>query len=458
MFSSFQKILAMKPAAPDEQSTKAPLFAGSAYFSNRVPHALIEGWVAQGGQVSSRINPQAKYFFATDTADEWASTLTARSVTVIHAGWIEHCIGEGFQVPITNYVLDAIPPTDPNEADIPIIASEPAIGAALFSDPPSTPPNAPRKRKREQAYFDSPSGSLVFSGFDKDGVPRRPKKQRMLRFDPSFTPEGTKPNKKAKGATRSSLPDNHDPFGDDGTKTGNILVQNVFVSDSITAEAPPESKEPIPNHSTTNQPSSTNGAHTKSLTFDSDFPSQALGPQPEKREIVRTIDFTNLPPSTKQISGVAIKSRGPGMTTSIFKKERKVKTLRKITFAEHALVRLYEVPIVEDNIEATQHSDVLCTESDTTQSSNDGSGSAQVRLEDPTTISHLPLAVEPPDIATIASLSVSGTVTLDFQQVQATRERLLSVLDGKSGFGGGQLATLFELGKRFKGMEFRHVW
>ncbi|KAI6023783.1 hypothetical protein BKA83DRAFT_3481764 [Pisolithus microcarpus] len=58
-------------------------------------------------------------------------------------------------------------------------------------DTPSTPPpSVPGyKRKRESAYFDSPSGCYILSEFDKDGIPRRPRKLRKLRFEPSFTPK-----------------------------------------------------------------------------------------------------------------------------------------------------------------------------------------------------------------------------------------------------------------------------
>ncbi|KAH7890964.1 hypothetical protein F5I97DRAFT_112097 [Phlebopus sp. FC_14] len=108
MFNSLWKLLGIRCDDQCKQSINIPLFSGYACFSKRVPDALVQSWVEHGGGIFSPGITRATYFFAIDTAEKWVTTLAERSVTVLHADWIAHCINQDFQLPVAGYVLDGM--------------------------------------------------------------------------------------------------------------------------------------------------------------------------------------------------------------------------------------------------------------------------------------------------------------------------------------------------------------
>ncbi|KAG1860529.1 hypothetical protein C8R48DRAFT_713025 [Suillus tomentosus] len=83
------------------------LFNDTACFSMRVPKETIQTWLTHGGRIySGGTSAAASYFFAVSREDEWTSILCRRSIVVIHASWILHCVAHSFRVPIVGYVLD----------------------------------------------------------------------------------------------------------------------------------------------------------------------------------------------------------------------------------------------------------------------------------------------------------------------------------------------------------------
>ncbi|KIK91022.1 hypothetical protein PAXRUDRAFT_652178 [Paxillus rubicundulus Ve08.2h10] len=585
MIRSLKRILGIRATSCSEQSTEVPLFAESAYFSNRVPKSVIDKWgkrrVTENDQIhafnsrcsrSRRTNilpvgdrPTSHVFlrdghpgrmggsarlkvdYGTHISIESLRQCKRRiyalcSPQVIHAGWIVHCIDEAFRVPIADYVLDdsfvpgppyklprgVSPPLvlspEPDKSYLPAHGSEepPTIQA---SDPPSTPPNVLQKRKRERTYFDSPTGSLIFSEFDRDGNPRRPRKQRRLRFDPSFSPEGGKSANVAKRVSGLELPEASDPFvGDNSvrwrhssdldvlarganvaelpTKPDNIspeggksangakvsgyellefrdvhdpLVNDIgggwrcsseLARDANVAQSPTKPNDLAHNRlSAGSQLSSTNEPHTEPHPALSGPVHNSLTQIPdtrpeEKSAPVRTIDFTNLPPTTRRFRfpGANTKPREPCMTISTVKSSSKIKAPRQITFAQHAQVRTYQVlpPDTGEDIKPVR------------QSEEGGTRSSDDPLGDPRRAERVDLPprfnsseIERADIHAIALPSAKrhiDTITLDIQQVQTIRKGFLDVSSGSNGAEDSQSSVLFELGKTYRGKEFRHVW
>ncbi|KAL4072879.1 hypothetical protein V8B97DRAFT_270552 [Scleroderma yunnanense] len=324
-----------------EATAQSPFkFSGCACFSKHVPQAMVQKWVAFGGKIYTPHSPsQATYFFAMDTADKWVTTLTSRSVIVIHALWIIHCIEHGFQIPISKYVLDntrgfpaadlpdgfarprAIVPQTPHKLLHGLKSSDPGTEQvanallpahdALHSQPnesshsslvqpatPSTPLNTLQKRKREPCYFDSPSRSLVFSEFDKDGLPRRPRKQRRLRFIRSFTPIHDKENMSLTWADISNhgfplVPATDDPVKDWAVK--NDVIVGMPIQPSLSAAEGPA------------RPTT-----TKSFPFSHFTSGPAKSSAITKR--VHTIDFTRLAATdTFQFPGIQLQPHDPNI-------------------------------------------------------------------------------------------------------------------------------------------------
>jgi hypothetical protein len=347
------------------------------------------------------------------------------------------------------------------------------------SDTPSTPTSIPRKRKREQAYFDSPSGSLVFSGFDKDGIPRRPRKQRKLRFDPSFSPVGGRLGREAMpGMDLDWLRDHHDASKDDdefseehGQEAGAHPSHVTTVQSSVTPEKPLGYEGPSEIY--------------RGLPVDSHLskPTHVASPvisinKQQKLPPVRTIDFTNLPPPTRRWrfpEADGTKSGDKGTIPSVVKPtEHKVKTPKKISFANHARVCVYMVSPrrADDNDGACAGPTRQCLSKGfgdgpevggkTRVSSDEIKGSDDSTTEE---IKGLPprndfSKVNDDPIRLLDGIQFENdTLTMTMEEVQATRRRLLESA-AKNGVdnGNGQLATLFELGKTFRGVAFRHVW
>ncbi|KAG1774194.1 hypothetical protein EV702DRAFT_551160 [Suillus placidus] len=83
------------------------LFNEAACFSKRVPKETIQTWLAHGGRIyPGGTSAVASYFFAVSREDEWTSILCRKSVVVMHAGWILHCVAHSFRVPVVGYILD----------------------------------------------------------------------------------------------------------------------------------------------------------------------------------------------------------------------------------------------------------------------------------------------------------------------------------------------------------------
>ena len=344
-----------------------------------------------------------------------------------------------------------------------------------ISDTPSTPTSMPRKRKREQAYFDSPSGSLVFSGFDKDGLPRRPRKLRKLRFDPSFSPEGGRSGKEAmRRAGLYWLGDHHhdsrsdDEFSEGHGQRGEARVLSLGHTTPVRAPDTPDT--PV-----------VYGGLTDILLEPAPLSSPVVSTDLQKKAPpVRTIDFTNLPQPTRRWrfpdGAGATRSRRTDMLLSITKDtDHKVKTPKKISFADHARICVYTVsPRQSDAPDGTgaglaqqrlgEESEDGPGVNDETRKSNDQvevqnhSGAAEATNDlVPQTCS---LGI---DNGSSRRVQVGGdqfkhdTLTLTVEDVEAVRQRLLGSA-ATHGVDDGQLAAMFELGKTFRGVAFRHVW
>ncbi|KAG8221125.1 hypothetical protein J3R82DRAFT_2655 [Butyriboletus roseoflavus] len=502
MSSALKKILGIRTTSLSSKFAKASLFSGSAYFSNRVPKAFTEKWVAHGGEISSgtTLDVRARYFFATDPSDPWVTKLFVKSVMVIHAGWIVQCVDEAFQVPIAEYVLDGrlfyvvtgvlssnfemllhsadrfvpgppykltnivpsmyVPLSDPGGYTE---SGESGPTPVQTSDTPSTPTSMRRKRKREQAYFDSPSGSFVFSGFDKDGMPRRPRKLRKLRFNPSFSPKGGRSGRETKqGSALDWLRDPHEASrGDDvfsGEHSQHTVADTLRGPSHMTPVRSPDPPDRLP---ACGSPSATYRRHS----IDEHLSKPT-----------RTIDFTNLPPPTRRWrfpQANATNSGDTGMILSVVKPtDHKVKTPKKISFANRAQVCVYMVsprqPDVQDGAGPGPARQCLREGSgdglkvnDKTPMLSDGiEGSDDSTAE---TIKGSAPQTDSPKINGDPSRLLGGdqfennTLTFTMEEVQAMRRRLLESA-AKNDTDNGQLATLFEPGKTFRGKTFRHVW
>lgn len=198
----------------------------------------------------------------------------------------------------------------------------------------------------------------------------------------------------------------------------------------------------------------------------------------QKMPPVRTIDFTNLPPPTRRWrfpEADGTKSGEKGTVLSIVKPtEHKVKTPKKISFANHARVCVYMVsprrPDDKDGAGAGptrqcssegfndgQEVDIKTRMSSDEIKDSDDLSTEEIKDLAPRTDS--PKINDNPTRLLDGNQFESDTLTLTMEEVQARRCRLLESA-AKNGIdnGNGQLATLFELGKTFRGVAFRHVW
>lgn len=362
-------------------------------------------------------------------------------------------------------------------------------------DTPSTPPPSISscKRKRESAYFDSPSGCYIFSEFDKDGIPRRPRKLRKLRFKPSFTPRH---DNTPQLICHDHPSDDFNPF----LTVANTSAKVCQIDDHAVANA------------TVGPPSFSNSAHQSSTSKAvqchqtnpppdrSYFSVDRIHRNSQKPEVTKpvyTIDFSRLPTAhgRTRFPGVDLRSGNFNCPLTINKLSDKIEVTsgnavvnddrpaRKITFASHALVRLYRN---RSDADGSQDSNPK-PHADTTPDVITGSSSDNVKdhletsegslfiSENPT--ERLGEATDPcppecPDNTTLTendtkpkifnpfcgtSEDNSRVLTLDVQQVLDFRNSLKKQ-HPKCELPSGQLAMLFELRKGYAGMEFRHEW
>ena len=345
----------------------------------------------------------------------------------------------------------------------------------------------PRKRKREQAYFDSPTGSLVFSGFDKDGMPRRPRKLRKLRFDPSFSPVGGRGGRLGREAMRGSgldwLRDHHDDNESNEehgqTGGGSALCGPRYMTE---VQSPDTPEKPLAYEG----PSAT----YRRLPVDEylskpthvSLPAISVDKQQKmKMPPVRTIDFTNLPPSTRRWrfpEADGTKSGDKATILSVVKptEHDKVKTPKKISFANHARVCVYMVSprrpdanggagagparqCLSERFEDGPEVDGKTRMSSDEVRSSDDSDSTAGGIKDLAPQTGSPKINDDPTRLLEGNRFENDTLTLTMEEVQAMRRHLLeSSAKNSADDGNSQLATLFELGKTFRGVAFRHVW
>lgn len=377
----------------------------------------------------------------------------------------------------TNFVPPLyVPLSEPGEPTD-IGSSEFGPTPVQTSDTPSTPTSIPRKRNREQAYFDSPSGFLVFSGFDKDGMPRRPRKLRKLRFDPSFSPEGGRPGREAVRAGGSDWPRDHDDaskdeFSEESSQDKEVdALRGSSHTTTVRSFDTPEKPFAYEGPSASYCLLSVDERLSKSTRVSS--PAISTDKQGELPP-VRTIDFTNLsPPARRWRFPRADNTKSGGKCTilSVVKStEHKVKTPKKISFADHARVCVYMVsPQREDIKEVATTRPARQYQSEEFEDEPELEG--KTRLSDKVVDSDDSTAEAIKDLAsqTDSTKTSDGptrvldrkhfeddTLTLTMEEVRAMRHRLESA--AKNGVATGQLANLFELGKTFQGMSFRHVW
>lgn len=321
----------------------------------------------------------------------------------------------------------------------------------------------------------------MFSGFDKDGMPRRPRKQRKLRFDPSFSPQGGKSGRDVVlGPGLDLFRDHHDGSGDDaelggergkGVGVGTLRGYGTMVRSPDTPDRPLAHEGP----SATTYQHLVAGEHSSKPAHVS--PPAISIDTPKKISPVRTIDFTNLPLPTRRrrfLETDDTKSGETGTILSVVKStHHKIKTPKKISFADHARVCVYTVsprrPDTKHDADAGSERPSLNegfeggleVDDKTRMSSDEAKGSDNLAVEaikdmasqtdsDPKKMSDD--ATRPPD----EDPSTNDTLTLTMEAVQTMRRRLL--VSAKNGVENGQLATLFELEKTFREMEFRHVW
>ena len=335
------------------------------------------------------------------------------------------------------------------------------------SDTPSTPTSIPRKRGREQTYFDSPSGSFVFSEFDKDGLPRRPRKIRKLRLDPLFSPDNEKP-----GSEMVQLPilDWFEDHQDSQLGKGHGQHVNACLlsaSHMTTIRMPDTPDKPV----TCKQPTVPHQyfpacEHLQDPTHLS--PPATSANTREKIAIapIRTVNFTNPPPPTRWRfleAGKTTKARGTGTLSSIARPtENEVKTPKKISFADHAQVCVYPVSPQPPDCTSLGSAQQLLEPNDETRVS----GKKVKSYAEPTAMTKDPVP-QPCSLPEMEDENFTGhlggdqpendTLKLTMEDVRAIRCHLLESATA-NGVDDGQLATMFELGKTFRGMAFRHVW
>ncbi|KAI6130237.1 hypothetical protein EDD17DRAFT_1755009 [Pisolithus thermaeus] len=517
----------------------------AACFSKQVPSVIKQRWgtstgtmprkprtqkvgssaVTHGGEIySPNSHSRTAYCFATDTADEWVIALTSQSVTVIHAGWIVHCVDSGFRVPVAKYVLDELFVPGPpyrvahvladSETRLQITEAPPDqttddSNTLIQLDTPSTPPPSVSgyKRKREPAYFDSPSGCYILSEFDKDGVPRRPRKLRKLRFEPSFTPKYDRLNNTPQLICHHHPSDDFNPFVTDVNASAKDRQADDRTVANVAAGRPP-----LLNSADQTSTSKAGGHETSAAPDHLSFSVDRIHCISPKQKPVRTIDFTRLPtaPRRSRFPGFDGRSDNPGQLLSINKLSDKIgatsndavinsnasdaafsnarqmnddKSARKITFASHALVRVYRDGSDSDGPQESNPK----PPADTTLDANAGSTDQQRSgVDDRREAAEPPLSVSenctepsgeatkpcPKECSDITALAANGTqpkmsnllsgtksevLALDVQQVLDFRKCLKSQRP-ECELPSGQLAMLFELGRGYRGMEFRREW
>ncbi|KAI6112912.1 hypothetical protein F5141DRAFT_1273025 [Pisolithus sp. B1] len=478
------------------------LFSGCACFSKQVPSVIMQRW------------------------DEWVIALTSKSVTVIHAGWIVHCVDSGFRVPVAKYVLDELfVPGTPYRVTHVLADSETRLqvrearpdqntddsNTLIQLDTPSTPPPSVSgyKRKRESAYFDSPSGCYILSEFDKDGIPRRPRKLRKLRFEPSFTPKCDRLNNTPQLICHHHPSDDFNPFVTDANASAKDRQADDRTVANVAAGRPPllNSADQIS--------TSKAGSHETSAAPDHLYLSvdrtHCISP---KQKPVRTIDFTRLPtaPRRSRFPGFDGRSGNPGQLLSINKLSDKIgatsnnavmnsnacdtafsnarqtsddKSARKITFASHAVVRVYRNGSDTDGsqesnpkppADITPNTDTGFTdqvrsgdvdglreaaEPPLSVSGNCTEPSGEATIEpcpkECSDITALAANGTQPKMSNLLSGTTSGVLALDVQQVLDFRKSLKSQRP-ECELPSGQLAMLFEMGRSYRGMEFRREW
>lgn len=372
-------------------------------------------------------------------------------------------------------------------------------------DTPSTPPpSVPGyKRKRESAYFDSPSGCYILSEFDKDGIPRRPRKLRKLRFEPSFTPKHDRLSNTPQLICHHHPSDDFNPF---------VTIANTSAKDQQTddrtvanvAARPP----PLLNSADQVSTYKAGGRERSAAPDHSYFSVDRTYRVSPKQKPVRSIDFTRLPtaPRRSRFPGFDWRSGKPVQFLSIDKFSDKIgatsnsavitsnasdtafssarqtnddKSARKITFASHALVRVYrDRSDTDGSQESNPKPPADTTPDDITgftnqQRSGDRRGAAELppsvngnlttnlcRKEgsDKTALAENGIR---PRMSNLLSGTASGDHThvlaLDVQQVLDFRKSLKSQRP-ECELPSGQLAMLFEMGRGYRGMEFRREW
>ena len=320
----------------------------------------------------------------------------------------------------------------------------------------------------------------MYSAFDKDGMPRRPRKQRKLRFDPSFSPGcGISDGDTMRTTGLDWLRDHHDTSRDNdkfneehGQHRGAGVLCGTGPSQMAMVRAPDTPDKPLTNEGLT-------GPYRRFSVHDHLLEPTHVSPPAisigirEKIPPVRMIDFTNLPPPTRRWrfpNADTTKSGNTGTMLSIMKPtDQKVKTPKKITFANHAQVCVYTtsprrqdakddtgaVPACQCSGEDSE--DGLEVNGKSRMSSDNVEGYADSTVEAMKDLVPQTRFLEMNDDPTRRLKFENDTLTLTMEEVQAMRRRLLESA-ATNGVDNGELATLFELGKTFRGMQFRHVW
>ncbi|KIK23590.1 hypothetical protein PISMIDRAFT_23361 [Pisolithus microcarpus 441] len=328
--------------------------------------------VTHGGEIySPRSHSGAAYCFATDMADEWVVALTSRSVTdgscIVSTADSESRWPKLF-VPgppyrVTRVLADSETRLQVREAR-PDQTTDDSNTLIQLDTPSTPPPSVPGyKRKRESAYFDSPSGCYILSEFDKDGIPRRPRKLRKLRFEPSFTPKHDRLSNTPQLICHHHPSDDFNPF----VTIANTSAKDQQTDDRTVANVtarPPTLLNSADQISTFKARAHETSAAPDHLYFSVDR-TYRVSP---KQKPVRSIDFTRLPtaPRRSRLPGFDWRSGKPYQLLSINKFSDKIgatsnnavitsnasdtalsnakqtnddKSARKITFASHALIR-----------------------------------------------------------------------------------------------------------------------
>ncbi|KAH7890963.1 hypothetical protein F5I97DRAFT_112531 [Phlebopus sp. FC_14] len=291
-----------------------------------------------------------------------------------------------------------------------------------------------------------------------------------------------------RGSNPDVLPKEHHRSDDDDDEqagTGHILAKDVFMTDPVvaaktfvsgaafsgvvrrTTSSPVEVKQrarspiaPLRLRSTVDP-----------ATMQSS-PASAANLEPGISASVRTIDFTRLPSSARRFRfpEVGATPHQCPLSISIVRKEEGVKVQKKIAFAEHATVRVYEAPDADagqgsrvDQIIETR-AEPKTAEDDEDDSPNEFTRAVTQDRAVPVSNERVDLDSRTDPLVTPVALKEihpdGDTVTLNLEQVHAIRKHFLSTLraDEPVEQEDGRLAALFELGKSFRGLKFDHEW